>query len=131
MEKKRRILVVDDDGPLVKMLNVRLMAEGFETLLAMDGDTAISLAAESTPDLILLDIAMPGVNGVDVIERLQKSAYGKHVPVLIMTAYPGMIGMVDGFEVVKQCFTKPFELPQLIESIHEIIAEATTAGSVA
>lgn len=121
MAAKRKILIVDDDAPLVKMLDVRLMAEGFETLLAMDGLTAVDLAVGSSPDLVLLDIAMPGVNGVDVIERLQESEDGRRVPVIIMTAYPNMIEMVEGFEAVKKCFTKPFEMPALIEAIDSAV----------
>jgi len=61
MPDTNKVLVVDDDAALVKMLNVRLWAEGYETELAVDGDTAIALAREHHPDLILLDIAMPGV----------------------------------------------------------------------
>jgi DNA-binding response OmpR family regulator len=117
---KGKVLVVDDDGPLVKMLNVRLAAEGFDTLLAMDGETAIRLAGEAAPDLILLDIAMPGVNGVDVIERLRDGG-DSAIPVVIMTAYPHMIDMVDGYDCVKECFTKPFELPDLMASISRVI----------
>ena len=69
------------------MLNVRLLAEGFETELAVDGRTAIELARERTPDLIILDIAMPGVTGVDVIQKLQSTSADHAIPVLIMTAY--------------------------------------------
>ena len=61
MPDTNKVLVVDDDAALVKMLNVRLWDEGYETELAVDGDTAIALAREHHPDLILLDIAMPGV----------------------------------------------------------------------
>jgi len=84
---KGKILIVDDDAALVKMLNVRLLAEGFETELAVDGRTAIELARERTPDLIILDIAMPGVTGVDVIQKLQSTSADHAIPVLIMTAY--------------------------------------------
>lgn len=87
MPGKGKILIVDDDAALVKMLNVRLLAEGFETELAVDGRTAIELARERTPDLIILDIAMPGVTGVDVIQKLQSTSADHAIPVLIMTAY--------------------------------------------
>jgi len=118
-----KVLVVDDDAALVKMLNVRLWAEGYETELAVDGDTAIALAREHHPDLILLDIAMPGVTGVDVIEKLRDSYGSEDIPVIIMTAYPHMIDLVKGYDAVKECFVKPFDLPALVTRIRDILSE--------
>ena len=123
MPGKGKILIVDDDAALVKMLNVRLLAEGFETELAVDGRTAIELARERTPDLIILDIAMPGVTGVDVIQKLQSTSADHTIPVLIMTAYPHMIDLVKGYDCVRECFTKPFDLPLFIGRIQEVLAE--------
>lgn len=122
MPGSSKVLVVDDDAALVKMLNVRLWAEGYETELAVDGETAIELAKKHHPDLILLDIAMPGVTGVDVIEKLQASDGSDDIPVLIMTAYPHMIDLVKGYGSVKECFVKPFDLPELVTRIKEILA---------
>jgi DNA-binding response OmpR family regulator len=121
---KGKILIVDDDAALVKMLNVRLLAEGFETELAVDGRTAIELARERTPDLIILDIAMPGVTGVDVIQKLQAASADQVIPVLIMTAYPHMIDLVKGYDCVRECFTKPFNLPLFMGRIQEVLAES-------
>lgn len=124
MPGKGKILIVDDDAALVKMLNVRLLAEGFETELAVDGRTAIELARERTPDLIILDIAMPGVTGVDVIQKLQSTSADHAIPVLIMTAYPHMIDLVSGYDCVRECFTKPFDLPLFIGRIQEVLSES-------
>ena len=124
MPGKGKILIVDDDAALVKMLNVRLLAEGFETELAVDGRTAIELARERTPDLIILDIAMPGVTGVDVIQKLQSTSADHAIPVLIMTAYPHMIDLVSGYDCVRECFTKPFDLPPFIGRIQEVLSES-------
>jgi DNA-binding response OmpR family regulator len=118
-----KVLVVDDDAALVKMLNIRLWAEGYETELAVNGTTAIELARTHHPDIILLDIAMPGVTGVDVIEELQVSDDGKDIPVIIMTAYPHMIEMVKSYPMVKECMTKPFDLSRLVARINEVLAE--------
>lgn len=123
MPGKGKVLIVDDDAALVKMLNVRLVAEGFETELAVDGKTAVSLAQERTPDLMILDIAMPGVTGVDVIQKLQSLSPDRVVPVIIMTAYPHMIELVSGYDCVRECFTKPFDLPQFVTRIQEILSE--------
>lgn len=123
MPGQGKVLVVDDDASLVKMLNIRLWAEGYETELAVNGTTAITLASEHHPDIILLDIAMPGVTGVDVIERLEGCDDGKEIPVIIMTAYPHMVGMVKSHPAVKECLIKPFDLPRLVTRIKEILAE--------
>lgn len=122
MSGQGKVLVVDDDASLVKMLNVRLWAEGYETELAVNGTTAIALAETHHPDVILLDIAMPGVTGVDVIEQLQDSGDSKDIPVIIMTAYPHMIDMVKSYPAVKECLVKPFDLPKLVARIKEIIS---------
>lgn len=123
MGDKRKILIVDDDASLVKMLNVRLQVEGYETTLAVDGRTAIELAEEFLPDIVLLDIAMPSVTGVDVIEELQLSEKNMEVPVVIMTAYPHMIKQVEGYTTVKACFKKPFDIPKMLAKIESILAD--------
>lgn len=122
MPGQGKVLVVDDDASLVKMLNIRLWAEGYETELAVSGAAAIDLAAERQPDLILLDIAMPGVTGVDVIEKLEGSDDGRAIPIVIMTAYPHMLEMVKDRPSVKECLVKPFDMPRLIARIKEILS---------
>lgn len=117
------MLVVDDDASLVKMLKVRLNAEGFETELAVDGKTAVALAETCSPSIILLDIAMPGVSGIDVLERLQGSDNGKTIPVIIMTAYPHMIELVRDNPSVVECLVKPFDLPKMVKRIKEVVGE--------
>lgn len=122
MPGQGKVLVVDDDASLVKMLNIRLWAEGYETELALSGAAALALAAENPPDLILLDIAMPGVTGADVIEKLEASDNGRAIPIVIMTAYPQMLETVKGHPAVKECVVKPFDLPGLVARIKEILA---------
>lgn len=124
MPDQGKVLVVDDDASLVKMLNIRLWAEGYDTELAVNGTTAITLAREHQPDIILLDIAMPGVTGVDVIEKLESTDDGKEIPIIIMTAYPHMVEMVKSHPAVKDCLIKPFDLPKLVARIKEILDEA-------
>jgi DNA-binding response OmpR family regulator len=115
-------LVVDDDESIVKMLKVRLEAEGYEAVQALDGIAAVELAAERHPDIILLDITMPSVTGVDVLEKLEASAGTRGIPVLVITAYPHMIESVRGYDAVKECFVKPFDMPRLMTRIKEVIS---------
>lgn len=113
-------LVVDDDESIVKMLRVRLEAEGYEAVLALDGVAAVELAVERHPDVILLDIAMPSVTGVDVLDRLEASDATRGIPVLVITAYTQMIDSVKGYDAVKECFVKPFDMPSLMSRIREV-----------
>jgi DNA-binding response OmpR family regulator len=122
---QRKVLIVDDDASLVKMLNIRLWAEGYDTELAVSGSTAIALAREQHPDIIVLDIAMPGVTGVDVIEQLEDADEGIEIPVIIMTAYPHMVEMVENHPAVKECLIKPFDLRKLVAKIKDILTEET------
>lgn len=116
-----KVLIADDDAALVKMLDIRLQAEGFDTVLAVNGNAAVTLARADGPDVIVLDIAMPGVTGVEVIQRLE-SAQSEDIPVVIITAYPHMVDQVKCYDSVKAWFIKPFDLPDLVSKIREVIA---------
>lgn len=80
------ILLVDDDLTLREMYNERLKAEGFEIIQATNGEEALAKAQESKPNVILLDIMMPKVNGFDVLKELKANDELKGIPVIILTA---------------------------------------------
>jgi two-component system, OmpR family, response regulator MprA len=79
-----RILIVDDDPPVLRMLVRTLAAEGYETVAAPDGGAALAVVERSMPDLVVLDVAMPGLDGLQVCRRLREKGVG--VPVLLLTA---------------------------------------------
>ena len=82
-ENKNQILVVDDHPAVRETMNEVLVEEGFETKLAKDGEEALSLCSEYAFDFILIDIQMPGMNGVEVLKKLKSS--GKHTPKFIFS----------------------------------------------
>ena len=84
MDRKQRVLVVEDEKNIVDILRFNLQKEGYETLEAYDGVTGLRLALEEAPDLILLDLMLPGMNGFEVCKLLRDK--GKSTPVLIITA---------------------------------------------
>lgn len=86
MDEGKVILLVDDDLTLREMYEERLKAEGFEIIQAVNGEEAMQKARESKPNVILLDIMMPKVNGFDVLKELKASADLKDIPVIILTA---------------------------------------------
>lgn len=119
---KRKVLLVDDDRSVVKMLKVRLEAEGYDIEQALDGETALDLMEKEPPDIMLLDIAMPTITGVDILERMSESPSASSIPVIIITAYQSRIKLVEHHDAVKKCFVKPFDAGELSSSIKEILA---------
>lgn len=87
--KKVLILVVEDERILINLLEEKLLAEGFEVIKALEGETGLELALSKHPDLILLDLLMPENNGVDMLKKLRDDPWGKAVPVIVLTNLTG------------------------------------------
>ena len=85
-ESKKTILVAEDEADLREALFTILTSEGFEVLLAEDGEQALDLAFKNKPDLILLDMIMPNVDGHGVLDKLRNDEWGKNVKVIVLTA---------------------------------------------
>jgi DNA-binding response OmpR family regulator len=83
--KKRKVLVVEDETFLVKIYSVKLKKEGFDVSIATDGEEAVKLAAEVKPDLILLDLILPKLNGFEALERIRTNPANKTTPVLVLS----------------------------------------------
>jgi DNA-binding response OmpR family regulator len=106
---KKKILIVDDEPGIVRFLALRLQAKGYEIFEAYDGLQCLQIAEKEVPDLILLDIKMPHMNGIDVFKELIKLETTKEIPVLFMTAYPSneITDLVLKMGA-KGCISKPF-----------------------
>lgn len=79
---KRKILLVDDEPSIIKTVGKRLEIEGFEVIIAMDGEEALAKAQSEKPDLVVLDLMLPKVNGFDVCAQLKKDRQSKEIPVV-------------------------------------------------
>ena len=105
-----RILVVDDVEPNVRLLEAKLTIEYYEVLTAMDGATALEIAAEERPDIILLDVMMPGMDGFETCRRLKADPVTRHIPVVLVTALDGREDKIKGLDVGADDFvTKPID----------------------
>ena len=105
-----RILVVDDIEANVKLLEAKLSAEYFEVLTATDGATGLAIAASAKPDIILLDIMMPGMDGFEVCRRLKDDPLTRHIPVVLVTALDGRADRIAGLEAgADEFLTKPID----------------------
>ena len=105
-----RVLVVDDVEANVRLLEAKLTIEYFDVVSCQDGATALSLAAEAQPDLILLDVMMPGMDGFETCRRLKAQPETRHIPVVLVTALDGREDRIRGLEAGADDFlTKPID----------------------
>ena len=117
--RKDRVLVVDDDPPLRRMLERTLIAEGFEVASAQDGGAALVAAEQTAPDVIVLDVAMPGLDGLAVCRRLRGK--GLPTPILMLTARDAVPDRVAGLEAgADDYLIKPFAIQELIARIRAL-----------
>src|SRR6185437_14773423 len=114
------ILVVDDDAPIRRMLDRTLTADGYEVRSAPDGGAALVEVEQSVPDLILLDVAMPGLDGLAVCRRLRER--GLSTPVLLLTARDGLADRVQGLDAGADDYVvKPFETEELLARVRALL----------
>ncbi|PZS08052.1 MAG: DNA-binding response regulator [Solirubrobacterales bacterium] len=122
-----RVLVVDDDPPLRRMLQRTLVAEGFEVTLAPDGGAALVAAERSTPDVIVLDVAMPALDGLAVCRRLRGK--GLPTPILMLTARDSVPDRVAGLQAgADDYLVKPFAVQELIARIRALTRRRADTG---
>ena len=125
-DNKKTILVVDDEKTIVDMLVYNLQKEGYNTLEAGDGETAVSIALEQKPDLILLDIMIPKMDGLAVCKRIRQSL---NMPILMISAKDEEIDKILGLEFgADDYITKPFSVRELVARVKANLrkAELTT-----
>ena len=113
---KKKILIVDDEKPIVEILTYNLQKEGYETIEAYDGEQAINLALTQKPDLILLDIMLPKVDGLTVCKRIRHTL--ANIPILILSAKDEEIDKILGLELgADDYITKPFSVRELMARV--------------
>ncbi|QAT17107.1 response regulator [Candidatus Velamenicoccus archaeovorus] len=120
---KQKLLIVDDEPDVLKLLGERLAKAGYEVIKASCGKEAVALAQKKTPDLIILDIAMPGMDGSEVAGILRKDAKTKDIPILFLTClYTKREEQTEGHELGHNFFlAKPYDPKELLEEIHRLI----------
>src|SRR5947207_7159632 len=114
------VLVIDDDPPIRRMLERTFAAEGYRVEAAADGGEALAAVERSTPDLLVLDVAMPGVDGLAVSRRLR--AKGLSVPVLLLTARDSVPDRVAGLDAgADDYLVKPFATAELLARVRALL----------
>ena len=122
------ILVVDDERDLVELLTVNLRAEGHRVRQAYNGDEALLQAAETPPDLVVLDMMMPGLSGADVARRLRANPRTARVPIIMLTARATESDQVLGLSIgADDYITKPFSMKVLKARVEAVLRRASAA----
>jgi two-component system response regulator MprA len=120
------VLVADDDRAVREALERALQLNGFDVALAADGNEAISATTDRTPDAIILDVMMPGYDGLDVTRRLRRE--GNRVPILLLTARDAVGDRVDGLDAgADDYLPKPFALEELLARLRALLRRADAA----
>ena len=124
---KGRILVVDDEIYIVHILDFSLGMEGYEVITALDGEQALEKARAEKPDLIVLDIMMPKLDGYETCKILKAEPETKDIPVILLSAKGRNVDQKIGFEVgADDYITKPFSPRKLVERINAILGQTST-----
>ena len=120
-----RILVVDDDPEIRDFVKANLEQDGFEIEVAGSGPEALELAAERPPALVLLDVMMPGMDGLTTLRHLRNDVPTANVPVVMLTAKPQAAERVKGLDLgADDYITKPFEIDELVARVRSVIRRA-------
>ena len=129
MAGKPRVLLVDDEPSIVKMVGKRLEIEGFDVLVAMDGQEALTKAQGERPDLIILDLMLPKLNGYEVCTMLKQDTRYQQIPIVMFTAKAQDKDEKLGMECGANAFVrKPFRAQELMEKIRTLGPVAPAEG---
>jgi two-component system alkaline phosphatase synthesis response regulator PhoP len=114
----KKILIVDDEEDLVETVRFPLEMEGYHVLVSHNGEDALDQARKENPDLILLDLMLPKVDGYKVCQRLKSDGRYKHIPILMLTAKSQEKDMTLGMETgANEYITKPFDIRDLLKKV--------------
>lgn len=116
---KKKILIVDDEPDIVETLKFLIESEGFESITALDGEDALKKAKEENPDVMILDVMLPKINGYKVCRLLKFDNKYKHIPILMVTARSQEEDKIIGEETgADEYITKPFDIEEVLQKIH-------------
>ncbi len=120
---KKKILLIDDDKNMVRMLKIRLESEGFNVISAYDGEEGLEKTLKEKPDLIILDIMLPKMDGYQVCQKLKEDRKTWDIPVLMLTAKGDLESRFTGlFSGAIEYMSKPYESKMLLRNIKQMLS---------
>lgn len=122
MEKQKTVLIVDDEEDILGLVDFHVQQQGYKTLKAVSGETALKLARNEKPDLVVLDLMLPGIGGLDVCRYLKSEQATAHIPIIMLTAKGEETDIVKGLEMGADDYvTKPFSPKVLMARLNSVI----------
>jgi two-component system alkaline phosphatase synthesis response regulator PhoP len=120
--KKGKILVVDDENYILHILDFSLGAEGYEVITAEDGEEAVRKCREERPDLVVLDVMMPKMDGFEACRAIKRNAETADTPVILLSAKSRDVDQKQGYEAgADDYITKPFSPGRLVDRVHGLL----------
>ncbi|MDD5136788.1 MAG: response regulator [Candidatus Omnitrophica bacterium] len=120
----KKVLVVDDEPYMLEILKTRLESSGYGVITAVNGEDCLKKAADVIPDLILMDILLPGMSGFEVAKRLKENDLTKDIPIIMVTALMGEDAVAKGLKSGATYFiSKPFDSQELLDEIKKSLKE--------
>lgn len=123
------VLVVDDDPVIVNLLQVNFEIEGYDVLTATGGEAGLAQARLGQPDVIVLDVMMPGIDGLEVSRRLRDDPQTRAIPIILLSAKAQNADIQAGLAVADEYITKPFEPLELLERVATVITRSQAHGA--
>lgn len=129
---KQKILIVDDTRDIVDLLRKRFRADGYDTAEAFDGEEALALVEKYGPDMVILDVMMPKMDGIEVCRRLRREERHRNLPVLMLTAKSQVPDKVRGLDTgADDYITKPFDYKELAARVRSLLAKKAASEEMA
>lgn len=127
----KRILIADDEPAVRQLLELVLRSQGYDVFVTQNGDQLVRTAQEWIPDLVIVDLMMPQMDGYEAIRQLRNDTRTAHVPMLILTARSTAEDVVTGFDTGADDYvTKPFNIPELLARIRAHLRRAAQTRSI-
>jgi DNA-binding response OmpR family regulator len=126
MTDKPTVLIAEDEDTIVESLGFLMQKEGFIVRVATNGDAAIAMITNGIPDMVLLDVMMPGCDGFEVVRAVRANPASKHVPIIMLTAKTREIDRRKGLELgVDDFITKPFSTRDVVARVKALLERAS------
>jgi phosphate regulon transcriptional regulator PhoB len=121
----KKILIVDDEKDIVDLISYNLEKEGFTTIKAYDGESALKLVKAKRPDVVILDLMLPGIRGLEVCKFIRKNPDTETLPIIILTAKGDQVDKILGLEMgADDYITKPFNVRELLARVRAVLRRA-------
>lgn len=129
MMGKQKIMIVEDEPKIAEMISAFLLAEGYETAVCQDGDKALQELTKFNPDLVVLDLMLPGMSGLEICKQIRQES---NLPIIMLTAKAEEIDKLLGLELgADDYITKPFSLRELLARIKAVLRRASQTSAIA